>query len=288
MGLGLKVLHLAIELKKNDLFKDFENVIDMGDQDLHIDYETLKRELHFINHENFEKMFRRAKFFPERPRVSSSALWKSLGFKNCDRLDIEKIERDDNDVCDNFVKIDLNFPIEKQIKHDTYDLVTDLGNNEHPFNVVESYKTMHKLCNKNGMMLIHQNIFGGNGFYNFDISFFENLAAVNNYTILYSCYTFDYKNEYFNLPINENLKKCINLNIANEIGVFYIFKKNTDKDFIMPYQGSGASPDRKEVFISKLSKFNNMPSRTYVPKSINDFGGKDIVKALLRKLKILK
>ena len=56
----------------------------------------------------------------------------------------------------------------------------------------------------------------------------------------------------------------------------------------MPYQGSGASPDRKEVFISKLSKFNNMPSRTYVPKSINDFGGKDIVKALLRKLKILK
>ena len=56
----------------------------------------------------------------------------------------------------------------------------------------------------------------------------------------------------------------------------------------MPYQGSGTSPDRKEVFISKISKFNNIPSRTYVPKSINDFSAKDIVKALLRKLKIIK
>ena len=41
-------------------------------------------------------------------------------------------------------------------------------------------------------------------------------------------------------------------------------------------------------FISKISKFNNIPSRTYVPKSINDFSAKDIVKALLRKLKIIK
>ena len=46
------------------------------------------------------------------------------------------------------LKIDLNYPIEDQTEFEKYDLVTDLGNNEHPFNTVESYKTMHKLWNQ--------------------------------------------------------------------------------------------------------------------------------------------
>ena len=65
-----------------------------------------------------------------------------------------------------------------------YDLVTDFGNNEHPFNFIEAFITMHKLCKEKGYLMISQNIFKGNGFVNFDISFFENFAAVNNYSIL--------------------------------------------------------------------------------------------------------
>ena len=98
----------------------------------------------------FEKTLLHAKTFPTRPRLSSSFLWKILGFQKCDRLDLIKIERIENDPVDNFYKIDLNYPLENQAKIEQYDLVTDFGNNEHPFNVIESYKSMHKLCKKNG------------------------------------------------------------------------------------------------------------------------------------------
>jgi len=288
MGLGIKVIHLALELHKKDYFKNSRSVIDMGDQDLHIDFGSIRNEIDFLKKEELEKKFNRAKYFPERPRVSSSTLWNILGFEKCDRLDIEKLPRSNEDICDNFLKIDLNYPIEDQTEFEKYDLVTDLGNNEHPFNTVESYKTMHKLCEKDGYMLIHQNIFGGNGFYNFDISFFESMAAVNNYTILYSCYTFDVKDKYFSLPIDEDLIKCINLNTTKDIGIFYLFKKNNNENFVLPYQGSGSSIKRKEIFSNNISKFNSMPSRTYLPMNIDQLSKMELLKLLFKKMKVIK
>ena len=41
---------------------------------------------------------------------------------------------------------------------DKYDLVTDFGNNEHAFNIAEAYKTTHKLCKKDGLILGKPNI----------------------------------------------------------------------------------------------------------------------------------
>ncbi len=283
MGLGLKVIHLAVELYKNDYFKDFESVIDMGDQDLHVSFDDLSNELGFLDKSVVEKYFKGAKKFPERPRVSSSVLWHTLGFKKCSRLDIEKIERGSDDVCDEFLKVDLNFPIEKQTNFKKFDLVTDLGNNEHPFNVVESYISMHKLCKRSGLMLIHQNIFGGNGFYNFDLSFFESMAAVNNYSILYSCYTIDKNNKYFSIPLSEELFDLINLNKIRDIGVFYLFKKNDDNDFIMPYQGIGKKINKNEIYSNRISRQNVMPSRTYLPMYLEKIGVKKLFSLIKKK-----
>ena len=284
MGLGLKVVHLAVELFKNNYLKDLNSVIDMGDQDLHLSFSDLSNELDFISKETIEKNFENSKRFPERPRVSSSVLWNTLGFKKCSRLDLEKLDRDKNDICSEFLKVDLNFPIEDQTKFEKYDLVTDLGNNEHPFNVVESYISMHKLCKKSGLMLIHQNIFGGNGFYNFDLSFFESMAAANNYSILYSCYTIDIDNEYFSLPLSDNLLSVINLNKTKDIGVFYLFKKNDDNEFIMPYQGLGKKVKKNEIFTNFISRSNLMPSRNYLPMSYENIGFRKLILLMLKKI----
>ncbi len=284
MGLGLKVVHLAVELFKNNYLKDLNSVIDMGDQDLYLSFSDLSNELDFISKETIEKNFENSKRFPERPRVSSSVLWNTLGFKKCSRLDLEKLDRDKNDICSEFLKVDLNFPIEDQTKFEKYDLVTDLGNNEHPFNVVESYISMHKLCKKSGLMLIHQNIFGGNGFYNFDISFFESMAAANNYSILYSCYTIDIDNEYFSLPLSDNLLSVINLNKTKDIGVFYLFKKNDDNEFIMPYQGLGKKVKKNEIFTNFISRSNLMPSRNYLPMSYENIGFRKLISLMLKKI----
>jgi hypothetical protein len=286
MGLGLKVIHLALELYKNNYIKDLESVIDMGDQDVHADYNLLSKELNFLNKNELEKRFTRSKFFPERPRVSSSTFWHSLGFKICDRLDINKTDREKDDICHDFLQMDLNYPLEDQItEHKKYDLVTDFGNNEHPFDVAEAYKTMHKLCKKSGLMFIHQNIYGGNGFYNFDVSVFESIAAVNNYSILYSAYTVDIKNKYFSLPIDKDLLNTIDFSKIGELGVFYLFKKNEDNNFIVPYQDSGKNLENKEYFSNVINKDNLMPSRTYLPMSSEKLSGKMLLKFLLKKIK---
>ena len=195
-----------------------------------------------------------------------------------------KLERIKEDPLNNFFKVDLNYPLENQIKFTPYDFVTDFGNNEHPFNVVESYKSMHKLCKENGFMLIHQGIFGGNGFYNFDISFFENLAAVNNYTCLYSSLAFSKKDNFFCTPVDRLYFKMVDIKNIDVIEIIYIFQKKTKKDFVYPYQGSGKSIENSEYYTNKLNTINSFPSRTYIPKSYNDLSLTTLIKYLRNKL----
>ena len=67
---------------------------------------------------------------------------------------------------------DLNFPIKNDL-NSKYDIVTDFGNNEHPFNVVESFTNMHKLCKENGLLIIYQSLFKGNGYLILTLAFLK-------------------------------------------------------------------------------------------------------------------
>jgi len=284
MALDQKILHLSCELYKRGFFKNIKSVIDMGDQDLNINFEQLKKNLEFLNIKDLDGILNQAKKYPERPRLSSSFLWKILGIENTDRLDLIKLERVKEDSLNNFFKVDLNYPLEDQIKFTPYDFVTDFGNNEHPFNVVESYKSMHKLCKENGFMLIHQGIFGGNGFYNFDISFFENLAAVNDYSCLYSSLAFAKKDHFFSTPVDRSYFKMVDIKNIDVIEIIYIFQKKSNKDFVYPYQGSGKSIENSEYYTNKLNTVNSFPSRMYIPNSYNDLSLTTFIKYLKNKL----
>ena len=101
-----------------------------------------------------EKIFERAKDFPARPRVPSSSLWKTLGIKITDRVDIASIERIDSIDQKSVIQLDLNYQLEDKNMWNKYDLVTDFGNNEHPFNIMEAYRTMHRLTNLNGYLMM--------------------------------------------------------------------------------------------------------------------------------------
>ena len=283
MALDFKILHLTSELYKRGFFKNIKSVIDMGDQDLNLTYEQLKNNLNFLDTKNFGEILTHAKTYPTRPRLSTSALWKIFGVENTDRLDVIKLDRIKEDPLNNFFKVDLNYPLEDQVKFTPYDFVTDLGNNEHPFNVVESYKSMHKLCKERGFMLIHQGIFGGNGFYNFDISFFENIAAVNNYTCLYSSLAFSNKNNFFCTPVDKTYLKMVDIKNIDVVEIIYIFQKNTKNDFVYPYQGSGKSIDYTEFYTNKINTINSFPTRTYIPKSYNDLSLRSFIKYLKNK-----
>jgi hypothetical protein len=284
MAIGNQIVDLVIYLKKIGKLNAINSVLDMGDQDLNLDYENIQRKLKHLEIPGFESLFERSKYYPKRPRVSSSTFWQSLGIKETDRLDLFQLERK-NDVKHNFYKIDLNYPIEKKIINKKYDLVTDFGNNEHPFNVSECFRSLHNLTNKNGLMLIQQTVFKGNGLYSFEIGFFESLAACNNYQILYSAYSIYSNNIYFSLPITTDALDVININKTNTISVIYLFKKIDDEIFNYPYQELGKKPTREEFFTNSLNFENLTPERNYVPTHIDHLSIKKMLSTIIKKIK---
>ena len=115
---------------------------------------------------------------------------------------------------------------------------------------------MYKLCKKNGYIWITQSVYGGNGFYNFDKSFFEHFAASNNLAIVYSAFLVnlpDYKQ--FLIPANKDLLDTLNLNKINNLDITYIFKKKTNNNFNYGYQYNVDTKDH----------YNIMYFNTYYP-----------------------
>lgn len=77
-------------------------------------------------------------------------------------------------------KFDLNEPVPLD---ECYDIVCNFGTAEHVFNVYQVFKTVHELTKPGGLML-HGLPFQGwvdHGFYNFQPTFFFDLAAANSY-----------------------------------------------------------------------------------------------------------
>ena len=64
---------------------------------------------------------------------------------------------------------------------------------------------MAKMCKKNGLIWINQSVYGGNGFYHFDQSFFEGFAAANSLTILHMAYVLNIERINNLIPCDKDL-----------------------------------------------------------------------------------
>lgn len=85
------------------------------------------------------------------------------------------------------LKLDLNCPVALDRK---YDVLINGGTAEHIFNVYQFFKTCHDLTRPGGLML-HTMPFRGaleHGFYNFNPTFYWDLASANGYTVLMLVY----------------------------------------------------------------------------------------------------
>tara|TARA_Y100000389_G_scaffold171469_1_gene179144 strand:+ start:568 stop:1425 length:858 start_codon:yes stop_codon:yes gene_type:complete len=282
MALSNSILETILELKNRGYFDNKKSVIDMGDQDVNVKFDDLIELLKQSNVNFDESEFDLAKKFPLRPRISSSQLWKTIGFDTANRIDIIEIEREKK--IGHVIKHDLNFPFNDKNHLKKYDLVTDFGNNEHPFNVFETYRTMHNLCALEGNLLIFNSIFGGNGFYNFDLSYFENIAAVNNYSIIFSKLFFIKDKKYITTPVDKELIKLINLNNIENIYAFYLMRKKSDNEFKMPYQGFGSSfPPKEKYNLQSINKYIS-PEKYYIPTKASTMSGRELLKLLIKKI----
>ena len=218
---------LALELKRRGILKNTSNVYDMGSKELRISYNNLKNKFSEYKIKFNSKDFKKLKKFPKGNRISTKFFWKNIGIKNyyCSDINHEHYSK----------FLDLNYPIKKITKQ--YDLVNDFGNNEHVFNTAQAYENMFNLCKVNGYMWISQSLYCGNGFYNFDPSFFEGMAAANNLGVIYSAFVVNvepYKQ--FFIPCDKELLKGINLNKVINIDVTYILRKKKNNKFKYFYQ----------------------------------------------------
>jgi len=277
MKIGL--LTLAVELFNNKTFSHVNNIMDMGNKSIRASYDDLIYLFEQGNINFNKKKFSFLKKFPKGDRKSIKVFWEALGVNNYHCIDLNG--------KDNSIKFDLNNPYNDKKHLNKYDLVTDIGNNEHVFNVGEAYKTMYNLCNVNGYMWIFQSVYNGNGFFNYDISFFEGFALANELGIVYSAYivnTSDY--DQYLIPADKELFNVINLNKVTSIDITYIFKKNFNKKFRYYNQYQYGKKITKYNISFLHNKFP--PERYYIPTDIikknHDSKQKKYIKEWLRRV----
>ena len=284
MGIAINTLRAACEFYSRGYFDNMKNVCDLGCQEIYINKENFEKILKSyginFNNLNFPNIFNDRSPYVERD--STKEFWKLLGFENHVCTDIE--EKHDSII------LDLNEEFKNKKFLNEFDLVTDFGNNEHPFNTAEAYRTMHRLCKKGGLLWINQFIKGGNGFYNYDLSYFESIAAVNKYEIIGSYLVVplnpqNHENDTLNLPFSVDLIDLFDHNKLKNLGVTYIFKKTSDEDFIFPIQRVGMKDKNllfKPTYLPEMTHLGISPRRAYIAEALST---KQAIKQILSRVK---
>lgn len=138
----------------------------------------------------------------------------------------------------NSLKLDLNKPIELDRQ---YDIVIDFGTAEHVFNTFQVFKTVHEATCPGGLML-HGLPFHGwidHGFYNFQPTFFMDLAAANNYSTTMFLYRNMQSGEVIQIRDQDQISKLFDsAHITGSGSLFTVFQKApAETEFCVPIQG---------------------------------------------------
>ena len=273
MGLGIGAVQNILELNNLGYFKNSNSTIEIGSQDLHLNFVDLKELFETAGlKDDLESTFPDVKNWPFSPRCQSKYFYKALGIKNYECIDING----ENGA----IVYDLNKPFEDKSKFNKYDIVTDFGSCEHVYNIGECYKTVHNLAKKDGYIIIAQATLKGNGYFKFDQSFFEGIAASNGYNIIYNSYLITTGNktksgsyQEFHIPRNEELLNVLDYSKLSQsdkgssINIYCVFQKTNEEEFKMPYQGDLMQDiyniaGFNRAYIKETMNYNYIPSAT--------------------------
>ena len=290
MGLGIATIQNTLELHNLGYLKNCKSIIEMGSQELHIKKEDLKQ---LLKNSGFEAdsvdLITNVSNWPNGPRSSSKSFYSLLG--------IEEYKSIDTNGDYDAIKHDLNEPFEDKSKFKKFDIVTDHGTCDCVYNVGECYKTMHKLTKKNGYMIIHQRAFKAFRYYLFDKSFFESIAAANNYKIIFNSYTVSPgkktkhgSNYEYHVPASRAIFNMFNLSNNRPIGIYVVFQKQDDNDFKTPGSYVSESDDKNfsgfnRMFLKDPLEYSYIPSATLNIEAPAGLLIKTILKRLSKKFK---
>ena len=250
MGIGHQALAALEELKKSDYFKNCNSVIDLGSQNIEPSHQV--RAKYLIQHPNPES----------KEIVITKDFYKHLGFSEYSSIDADG-ERGS-------LIYDLNQNLEQKYNfRKKFDLVTNFGTSEHVFNQKNFFENVHNLTKVNGS-IIHILPFEGyfnHGYFNYQPSFFYDLALFNNYQIIYFWYfserpdknfyyyhgsnykPLDYSNKlikYFDKLSQKKILSGDPSNCHSSLGIVY--KKKKDDKFKDPFQSQWVTRNKLENY----------------------------------------
>lgn len=136
------------------------------------------------------------------------------------------------------LRLDLNQPIDLGRK---FDVVYNGGTAEHIFNIWQFFKTVHDLTADRGIM-IHGAPFTGwpdHGFFNFNPTFFWDLALANGYIVKRFLYTEITPLKIIRIAQREQLSEMAKESqLGANSNIYVIFEKSDNKKpFVTPQQG---------------------------------------------------
>ena len=154
----------------------------------------------------------------------------------------------DLDGSRNALKHDLNVPINLDRQ---YEIVIDFGTAEHVFNVLQVFKTIHEATCPDGIML-HGLPFHGwidHGFYNFQPTFFMDLAAANSYNLRMLLYRDIQTGKITQIKNHDQISQLFDsAKITGSGSLFVIYQKAAkETEFCVPMQGYYAGSASKTV-----------------------------------------
>jgi len=202
----LETIKLLKDLKWEDV-----DIIELGSQDISMNIDKVND---FIYSLNMKPLEIKNYITNNYTRLSSKFLYDSLKVKSYTCIDIDGIH--------DSLKFDFNYNIKEKYGFDQqFDIVTNFGTTEHIFNQLSCFENIHNMCKLNGYIIHSLPIvgFSNHCFFNYHSTFFEHLARVNKYQLLYVSYN---DGDYH----DKNDSKSITI----------VYKKMTDEKFELPIQ----------------------------------------------------
>ena len=133
-----------------------------------------------------------------------------------------------------------------------------------------------------------------NGYFLLDRSFFEGIAAANNYKILGSNYIVHLRNKtpsgsykQFRIPCSNDFFEILDFRLIDSVGIEMVLEKTEDEDFKIPYQDDLMKEKYNHLGFNKIFSHDDM-SWSYIPKfnnKIEKFTFKVLLKEFFKKLK---
>ena len=245
MTISRYTYRLIQEIVDARVLPDLPHVIEFGESNWYGDVPYHRLELDIDKYVSTQELGTKLKVKLNRciqqlsePKPDYEALWDLAKIFYKTFLDYESYTAIDLSGSPAALRLDLNKPVSLERQ---FDIAINFGTAEHVFNVYQVFKTIHEVTLPRGI-IINSMPFQGwidHGFFNFQPTFYYDLAAANNYQLPLLIYAQSTSPDMIQIRNQEHVTELIEQGIFQGNGTLYavFLKPAQENPFRAPMQG---------------------------------------------------